>query len=341
MNHLTQDTHNVPAHSSSSRMVIAAICLALLVPSGVVVAQSELPSLRRMQIHDGRAYMFDFDVPDALGRIALLELSWEKDPSRSDSKYYYIFGTNLGLVSGVRDNHNRAWTLTNNTLYFVVQHGRGHMRSAGFFRYPYDALIPGPGRFWDRAKLGIEEQDIFDFDALHRSYAPRISPLTNPLRGFEMNDEGTVRAVWVNPKVTFDLTANDGVPQLYVSVDGRLSRHEFRKEEWKRLQTYNVQVHGEFVVVSNGKALVTKVDDHWCVVSDLEAKGTTTRIARALQDREMLVVYDVNANSTYLVFDAQIFDTSGAVRDELPISRNVQDHARSVLESVLGYREKR
>lgn len=193
---------------SPIRMSIAALCLSLLVPAGQATAQSGLPTLRRMQIHDGRAYVLDFDVPDALGRVALLELSWEKDPSRAESKQFYIFGTNLGVVAGVRDSHKRAWTRTNDTLYFVMKMGRGSMRTAGFFRHPFNALSAGPGKCVDFGKLGLREEDTLNIRAIQKTYAPRIPPLNNALVGPERNDDGPIRTLAVNPKVTFDLTAS-------------------------------------------------------------------------------------------------------------------------------------
>lgn len=74
-------------------------------------------------------------------------------------------------------------------------------------------------------------------------------------------------------------------------------------------------------------------------MSDLEGTCRTTRIVEPSPDHGLLVVDDVVANATFLVFGARVFDISGAVRDELPVARTTRERANSILESVLAHRE--
>lgn len=129
------------------------------------------------------------------------------------------------------------------------------------------------------------------------------------------------------------------VAVLYMTVDGVLSKWQHDGKEWIHKRNFDLAVHGEFVVLDEGNAIVSLRDEEWCVVQDIAADDPVVHsIAPRVIGEPLVVIHDVGQRVEYLEHSGMVYDRTGKEILRLPESPTRAERMAALVELVQSNR---
>jgi len=140
--------------------------------------------------------------------------------------------------------------------------------------------------------------------------------------------------------VHYDIRALDEARvELFMTADGDLFKWLYDGKTWRYQSNYAVKIPNEFLILGNGKSLVTDQDGGWCIVRDIEKEDATCDpIVERVESEPLTLIEDRVEQKNFFLHRDKLFDDTGR---ELFTARAIRDHTdrvRKVVDFVLSRR---
>lgn len=171
----------------------------------------------------------------------------------------------------------------------------------------------------------------------------QLRPISQAITGFLILTEtghGRPKRVVDRQTVQYDFRILKGeVAELYMTVDGVLSKWQHDGKEWVHKRNFNLVIDGEFVILDNGNAIVSLIDKEWCVIQDINGDDPTVHtIAQRVPDEPLVVIHDVGQEAEYFEHAGMLYDRTGQEIAELPDFANSAERMATLVEIVQSNR---
>lgn len=282
------------------------------------------PSLQKVVLWDTNSYAFEFATSRGAALPALIEAGANSQGERTLEKYY-LFGMTHGRPH-IPPVQPLRWDTKEHTLFaareFPASFGPPTPR---IFRYPIRALVQRSE--WsdclERGELGDEIPSPKSWPAPH--YVDLDPIRAALLKGMVVRNDLSA------PKgsaIHYDIRALDATRiELYMTVNGKLSLWLFDGETWTLRHNYSISVDGPFLICDDGKSIVTKRKDDWCLLGELNAKQPKVqRIVKSSPDEPLTLVEDKMTGINYFEYGGALYDANGV--DVCPIPRDADAATR-------------
>lgn len=314
---------------------------------GAMEPEPRPPSLQRTKVLNTRAYLFDFDMPRGPGTPALAEIPNVSGGNARGGVYYYLFG----VVRRVSTSGSPLrWDVSNGMVFCTRQSRPAHLHLGPVLsRYPTNALISGPddGRdSLDRSKLGQGTDSPTGLPPPNYIGLGPIRAAYMGLDGWQVGDEPIQHGLHTSsngiPVVHYDVRALDDVRvELYMTVNGKLSRWLFDGEKWTLAKNYSAIINGPFLVCKEGNAIIAEKDAHWCIIEPLDNRNPAIRqIVKRVPGEPLVLVEDLIAGRNYFQQQGKLYDENAAAIWSMPVGLEGIARFKSVVDFVFSRREK-
>lgn len=339
------NTHNssirIGCALTEINLIAALVVNWFAVPATATNPNPRPPMLQRARVLDSRTYVLDFDVPRGPLTPALLEL----DNDSEESSYYYLFGiaqtaicTNCSLT---------RWDVTDAVVFATYEFPIIHQRTGPvLFRYPRSALISrADGRdCLDRSNLGPESNLPGGLPAPNYIGIAPIRAAYMAFDGWKIGDEPIQDGLHVSskgiPVIHYDIRAlNDVQIELYMTLDGKLSKWLYDGVKWTLREEFTVEIEGPFFVRGTGSSLVAERNGEWCVIGPLDAEDPEViRIIEKDAKQPLFLIEDMHAKKDYFSQGNRLMDDRGRVIGNINAFAAPDDQLREVVERVVSRR---
>ncbi len=340
--------------SSKAYIVQSRLCLSVIVVLttalcgvGTAGAGSDIgtprtgePALQRLKVVDGGTYFFDFAVPRGKGSPALEKLPVVSELHEGQAAIrYFLFGAMEGANT---PRFPLRWDIAENTLLCTFKMLEAHQPTGpSLFRYPLDAVVVGP----DDGRWPLDPNKVPGrFNESRGFSAPNYvgcNPIGEALQGFHRGwREGKNRVGEPAKVVHYDIRALDDYRvELYMTADGELFKWLYDGKTWKYERDYAVKIPNEFLILGNGKSLLTDQDGGWCIVRDIEREDATfDPIVDRVEGEPLTLVEDKVEQKTFFLHRDRLLDDTGRELFTARASRDHTDRLRKVIDFVLSRR---
>jgi hypothetical protein len=306
------------------------------------------PLLQRVEISDKHSHSFDFSGPRGPGTPVLVRTSTSHDLEAKAIPVdrYYVLGVN---GNAYRRDEPFRWGISEEAVFCTFSLPHVHQRiGPTILRFPRQFLVAGP----DDGRSAIDQKRLGNrFSSPNGSPAPNyvgLSPVHAALMGFEgwkIGDlplgDGVQMSKKGHPKVSYDIHGLDASRiELYMTVDGKLSRWLFDGKEWTLRENYAIEIEGPFLVCEQGKSLVTARDGRWCLLKGIDTENpSVTPIIDVSETNPLRLIEDRSARKAFLELGGDLFDTSGKRIARIPKSVKPENRVREIVRNVRAQRE--
>ena len=324
--------------------------LALCPPLGAVEEDPiRAPVLQRIEVLREASYAFDFGVQRGPATPALVQLPIPKDSRilTDISHVYYLFGINKVTY---RSDEPVRWSATDGAIFTTYSFPLIHQRTGPMIlRYAKNLLVVRP----DDGRGAI---DLTKAEERHRSISGSLPPnyvgLTPMwaalmrIGGWRIGDEplcdGLRKSTGAIPTIHYDIRPlDDERIELYMTVNGKLSRWLFDGEKWTLRENYTVNIDAPFLIFNGGKGIVTKRENIWCLVGDLsEKQAKVQRIVKSSPDEPFTLVEDKVTGIDYFEYGGVLYDENGVDVCPIPRDADAATRLKAITEFVRSQRQK-
>lgn len=344
------NTHNLSSNKKPS-MKLKRLALVFTTTLHILTALAngkdavgQQPSFQRIQVLETKAYGFDFAGQRGPMTPALVTFQIVKAGEAAETvQFYYLFG--VAQVS-TKDVPLR-WDVRGDTLFCTSKNLLPNTAPA-LLRYPVTALVTGPD--WadalDRSKLGDPNDTSDGLPAPNYASLSPIGAVNRGIEGWEEGDALVKEGLHVLrsgvPVLHYDIRAlDDARIELYMTVNGKLSRWLFERKMWTLQKYYTGEIEGKFLICDDGESIVAKRDGAWCLFGELEAKQPTIRrIVRSSLDEQLTLVEDKVTGINYFEYGGALHNENGVDVCPIPRDTDAASRLKAITEFVRSQREK-
>ena len=297
------------------------------------------PTMQRVSLMSDRALFFEFAVARGPGTPALIEIGIGAGVSR-DGTLYFPFGVLRRIHT---DSWPFRWSIADSAIYCtqLVAGLAPWPAPPGLYRYPSNALAAGP----DDGRWPLDDARILaSFRTAGRSasldYGSCI-PIRDALHGFHRGWGTEQPRSGDSAKVVhYDIRALDEKQvELYLTADGELYKWLYDGKAWKYGRVYPVPVANEFLVLENGKSLVTDQEGKWCLIRNIEDDNAKCEpLAERVEGQPLTLVEDRVEHTGYFLHRDRVLDDKGRTLATLRPSTNDTDRVRQAVDAVVARR---
>lgn len=288
-------------YPKNANLLCASRIFASLIASGAVCLASgddiEVSSITRVQVFADRAYFLGTAATE-LETPMLVELpSGVPRPGYSE-RCLRVFGT----PSKEHFQLNQRWSAFSDGIYCTL-FGAALMRYQSADLDHLAAPCSGsdvPSTAKDGGKPPIT------------SYA-MLDPMVSARNRLVWDAPDSPRLLAKIPIVFYDIQAVDKEKiELFLTVDGGLTKWLFNGKEWRILKHYDFRLEGEFLAFDQGRSLVFERDGKWSVMRNIDDADSEVRaLVNRVENEPLILVEDIVSQTNHFIDRDRLVDENG------------------------------
>lgn len=297
------------------------------------------PRLERIKARATEVWFFDFRVPRGPGIPALARLTANGAVREPNAILrFFIFGAIEG--ANLPETPLR-WDIADpGILITTTSITAGPRTCPTLLRYPFDALVAGP----DDGRVAANMNKFQDLDA-YASFTNYVScaPICGAVTGLYVNWNGKDTLSDPAKIVHYDIRALDeNRVELFLTADAKLYKWLYDGKKWKNEALYPVRVDNEFLVLGDGKSLVTDQFGQWCIIRNVEdADAACEPIADRVESEPLTLVEDKVEQKNYFLHRDKFLDDRGRELWTVGDARDHNERVGRVIDFVVARRQGR
>lgn len=299
---------------------------AVFIGAAVAEPANSLPRLERICIVGNCTWGFDFEGRRGPQTPNLLRA--ETDNQRTELLRFYVFSSGQGAN---RPELPLRWDLGDTVLFNTYDLSAPPPRSPVIDRFRLAALVSRPD---DGSGAGALDPAEYE-DPVYCS----ATPMHSALHGFHHGWKGGVSRKGDPARgIHYDLRAvDDSTIEWFMTVDGELWRWTYdgcggeKKCEWKNPKVFPARITKPFLILSDGKSLITEREGDWCVVQNFEQETDCVPLFTQSPGEPLTVIEDKTQQSHYFLHANSVRDSTGR---ELFAVRESHAHTDKVIQAV-------
>lgn len=291
----------------------------LLLPGSGAAALRQL-HLERVTIMDQGSYRIEQETEGERVFAVLVDITAGERVRLVDADILLYSGRGGGRVDPTAKLWTLPWSMFERKL-FVGVHGRG-------------AHTPGMTSWIWRFPIGVQSREK------GASYCV-IEPVSRAWQRMVMDPSGNQRLLPEFPgEVFYDLrTVDEERLELFMTVDGQLSKWVFDGKSWNYDRSYNLQVFGPFLILDTGNSMVAQCNDAWSVIRYFEKQHAQCEpLTDGVNGAPLTLVEDKVARTNYFLHRDRLLDDKGRSLATLRRSDNETDRVRQAIDAVVARR---